>query len=822
MYEASKMEFQEHVTQLTDMMQELQKISEDPISDALHEEVLTTPEGKRFAEEVQRAFQIEQENVDKTIADFYYNMDEMVARGEVPADQVLDIKRIFDNAGNMTSEEAINEIRKYTSDVSEYNESFVFTPAEMKSTDSAVDLYSVSDRIANAIDSAKSAITNTVASVLKEKPEDHCYAQREFLKNCSDVKLTAENATDADFSVISYLSYASTFSKDKDYLKDCEAEGKTVGEYCAKLKEDPSLSEYEKEFFRLVSESERYKDLIVDHSDTVDVGEVSTQIIMLRSEDNHAFIGIQGTQSDLLDWVNNTFFAGDELTAEEKWINETIYSQLHKYDSFDIAGHSQGGREAVSAAAFLPEEHQNKLGKVYNHDGPGYSSRFLNKYGEKFRRIDGNLIHIYPKGSSVGHLLKLPGGKVFNVALNESVEETDRHHMGTTQYDKNGNVILTDGGRPDLLSSLIRAFTTYAADSLSADEAQLLLPIVMRLFSDPKDSTKNDFSGIGDNLDRISMNDGLVLLASGYVIIASQAKIFLGTKVCGYVAAILGVDLNEMDPDVKKAFDTVMKIIDVFLMIKFVLSGPWGLLFVAVHLYLNYTAIKQKKEREAYIAQNPRMHVQFEYFSNALTCLENANQSLHLADKAGDDIWKCFLKKTVNEEEKWYDDIVSTIFVVRIVKALERDIEKLFRTLDIALIDLGTLKKSAHINKGIDTIERISAAAKTISDDVGMGTPETGFTVVPSLLQQKAEEAQMLLDDIGAEIEKAQLTIQKTGNLWNAEDYDEISSDAWVQFDQMLESMESMKGLYGQISVMASAYQSLQNTSVQEFQAAAH
>jgi len=34
--------------------------------------------------------------------------------------------------------------------------------------------------------------------------------------------------------------------------------------------------------------------------------------------------------------------------------------------------------------------------------------------------------------------------------------------------------------------------------------------------------------------------------------------------------------------------------------------------------------------------------------------------------------------------------------------------------------------------------------------------------------------------------------------------------------------MESMKGLYGQISVMASAYQSLQNTSVQEFQAAAH
>ena len=786
----------------------------DEVSQKLKDEFLATPDGERLSVEIREAFT---EEIRKMEFGYTQAIEQTATLAEM----------------NGASYETVQEIKQAFSDPKSFSETniqeVVAKLHEEIPPEKIAPMKSVTEVMA-AENAAKSNANTTPVSVKPAQTQDNKLDPSanitNHINNCDTAKLNADNITSADYAIISKLAYASNFSNDQEYRIACEMDGEnvTVKQYCENLlAHGNSLSQEEKDFLEAMSKNPRYADLHLDHSDTIHVGEVNTHIIAVRTDDNHAVIGIQGTNDYVIDWVNDVQFASDELTPEERWINEKIYSYLDKYDSFDITGHSQGGRDALSAAAFLPDEYKNKLNNVYSLDGPGYSPEFLEKYGYLFNEIEGKITHVYPKDSIVGQILAFPGGKVVYVNANNS--GIHNHSLGTWEFNKDGSLVPPPNGDTGIYPKLVRPVTTYLAGHLSLEEREVALPIIMRLFTNPEDpvNIKLDGKTLLANLENVSFNDGLVLAATAGILIGESFLDFYD-KVSPYLDAaenvllVLslipwpGAPLCGAIYGFIESVNSVLKTIEIICEI---------VTFVS-HIFLEYKARKQKQEREAYLAQNPKLLVNYQHFERAKEHLERANQALARADRAGDSMWSCFKQDKVKETETILDDIIKVVFEIVSFALSSFDIKKHIKRTAAVLLDLGYLQESAHVNKGIDTITRVVAAAKSISDSAGVPGVETEFSVIPSSLSEKAAKAEEYVKVIAQELEDSHMTIRKTGNLWMADDYDTIQMNTDVNIADILEVVERMEGTYSAIQELAAAYQALQNTSVQEFQAAAH
>ncbi len=71
---------------------------------------------------------------------------------------------------------------------------------------------------------------------------------------------------------------------------------------------------------------------------------------------------------------------------------------------FYIGGHSKGGNFAVYAAMNCREDVQERIGKIYSHDGPGFRPEIREK--GNYEKIAGRVIKIIPHSSLVGMLLE--------------------------------------------------------------------------------------------------------------------------------------------------------------------------------------------------------------------------------------------------------------------------------------------------------------------------------------------------------------------------------------------------------------------------------
>ena len=73
----------------------------------------------------------------------------------------------------------------------------------------------------------------------------------------------------------------------------------------------------------------------------------------------------------------------------------------------DLIGHSKGGNLAVYAAMHVPEEIQERIGQIYNLDGPGFRTEVYSM--GYFERIADRIIKIIPRSSIVGMILENHG-----------------------------------------------------------------------------------------------------------------------------------------------------------------------------------------------------------------------------------------------------------------------------------------------------------------------------------------------------------------------------------------------------------------------------
>ena len=157
-----------------------------------------------------------------------------------------------------------------------------------------------------------------------------------------------------------------------------------------------------------MAESVRFRDTglncFADHLDL----EASVQFAALTAElgDGSLYLSFRGTDDTIAGWRENFEMSFlDEVPAQreaERYV-ETVARQ-YKRKKLRLGGHSKGGNLAVYSAVHCPAAVQRRIAAVYNNDGPGFRTSFLDQ--PEYRRIADRITTIVPQSSVVGLLME--------------------------------------------------------------------------------------------------------------------------------------------------------------------------------------------------------------------------------------------------------------------------------------------------------------------------------------------------------------------------------------------------------------------------------
>ena len=121
-------------------------------------------------------------------------------------------------------------------------------------------------------------------------------------------------------------------------------------------------------------------------------------------DDGSAFVSFRGTDDTLVGWkedLNMTYTK--ETAAQRSAVNYLAELSRNFSGSIRLGGHSKGGNLAVYASAMSPYSIRNRILRIYNNDGPGFTKEFVESEG--YTEINKRIVKLVPQHSVVGMML---------------------------------------------------------------------------------------------------------------------------------------------------------------------------------------------------------------------------------------------------------------------------------------------------------------------------------------------------------------------------------------------------------------------------------
>lgn len=169
----------------------------------------------------------------------------------------------------------------------------------------------------------------------------------------------------------------------------------------------PWMAEENRELLTAMVASPRFRDVKIrgyrEQIDTVEQKQFAAMTFQLTPE--LCYVAFRGTDSTLVGWKEdfNMFFQCP-VPAQKEAVSYLEEAVVNCPGAVLTGGHSKGGNLAIYAAAMCSEETRHRLGRVYSHDGPGFTEETLAT--EAFRRVEGIIERTLPQSSVVGLLLE--------------------------------------------------------------------------------------------------------------------------------------------------------------------------------------------------------------------------------------------------------------------------------------------------------------------------------------------------------------------------------------------------------------------------------
>ncbi len=142
-----------------------------------------------------------------------------------------------------------------------------------------------------------------------------------------------------------------------------------------------------------------YRDMLVPEQET----QFAAMTFLL--DDGSMFLAFRGTDNSLVGWkedFNMTF--QQTIPAQRLALQYTRDVALEYLRPMHLGGHSKGGNLAVFAAARSSPMIQQKIRKVYNHDGPGFTQYLMGDPG--YVAMVPKIRTYIPQSSVIGMLLE--------------------------------------------------------------------------------------------------------------------------------------------------------------------------------------------------------------------------------------------------------------------------------------------------------------------------------------------------------------------------------------------------------------------------------
>lgn len=237
----------------------------------------------------------------------------------------------------------------------------------------------------------------------------------DYLMWRGDLSLPASPFNDVDALILSALSYI----RFDGIVEESMEKRISIGEMAERFLSRPQMewklriSEDEK-LLRALQNSQRFQSMelcgYVDKRDLRTEKQFSAMTVL--TEDGNVFAVFRGTDYSLVGWKENfnMCFMDDVPAQKDAAAYLAAVADAFPERALRVGGHSKGGNLAVYGAAMCPEDVQERIGVVYNFDGPGFRQPVLERTG--YLNILPRLRTFLPQFSVVGMLLEQKGENI--------------------------------------------------------------------------------------------------------------------------------------------------------------------------------------------------------------------------------------------------------------------------------------------------------------------------------------------------------------------------------------------------------------------------
>lgn len=659
--------------------------------------------------------------------------------------------------------------------------------------------------------------------------------------------MNAGNAKDSDYNVLSQLAYADKFSNDPEYQKAIGREGLTVKEYCQNLLDHgKDLNAVDRKFLEQVAASDRFGSLTVDHSigNTYGTGK-NSQVLVIGCGDGHAVMAVQGTNGTVEDWQNNSGFGGSEFIPEERWVASVCNRYADEYQSIDLTGHSQGGRESISAAMLMDDENRSKVRSIISNDGPGYSESFLAKYGDKVKDIEQRVKNIRPSSSCVGRLFTPIGDVEYveNLVVLDNGKAIDNHSGNTWYIGADGEYHQTSG--PDIISrgTLTTCLGTVAEVLYTFMPEDQVQGYVNRIFEICDDGTGNiDFSklitpsGILKTKDLIKdfsddmqasleriRNENLSSAEMTVLSFTQQLGDFVGTlKDVANVLLVACEVVTLIFPGAAVAIGVMEGVIEALKMIEDVVRGVEK----AIKAILTIKAVIQERKklerRREYLAANPSMEFSLSYIMDAAKAIQevvnhmqNANDACLSAMHHVQKTIMTAVIETITNELGVPEEV--TKYVKHLAKASPVEAMLYYKVRFGLNTPLFLTFEIKHGQTSANSLVEIGTKGAQLMQVIGKG-PDTVFSVTPAALANAAANAEAAVNTYAKSFDSSNEAVVALGSTWSEEDYTSILNFFTKNTQDIPEFLKNLEETLGVMQSVAQTYSKFQDECVHTMQ----
>ena len=186
---------------------------------------------------------------------------------------------------------------------------------------------------------------------------------------------------------------------------------------------DPSSN---RRFLSALAASPRFRDIGMTYyvSEFDPIKEKQFSAVTFILPDNCVYIAFRGTDDTIIGWKEDFNIAYVYPVPSQMRALEYLLEVSSRFNgNLIIGGHSKGGNLAVYSSFTAPLSIQNRIVRIYDHDGPGFREGVLDCDG--FRRIMPKVKKTIPQSSLVGMLLE----------SHESYTVVESNRVGIMQHD---------------------------------------------------------------------------------------------------------------------------------------------------------------------------------------------------------------------------------------------------------------------------------------------------------------------------------------------------------------------------------------------------